>query len=406
MSNITTQNRIARQLDGLVENTEGLSMLQHFDYPETWSYEGNAYLSSDAKFGKRCAYFPDTTSKAVVTNTTGMFSMSPFGNYEAECFVKHGYLSINYQDFSGLIYERNGDYYFYNGHTFRYFADNKVREAATAACEALGGHLATSTSAEKNEFLTSLVSNWTAIGGQKIDDAWSWVTGETWDYTNWGSNYPSNDENTLYLEMNSSGEWGNIFSYYALPYICEWDYEIADSIIDFGGLSLNLTYNGKLQLTSNAWNIEKTSDTGLTANEWHHILFRITGGYAYVFVDGVQLLRAGITSSSSIAPESVKLGGYVGYLDEFSFRHNAGTEPPTVPESAYEMGISSLERIPTVNAPVTRASWSAEGLPEGVTLSESGVLTGHPTTAGTYDSTVTVTTNWGTVTKVIRIVVE
>ena len=53
MSNITSQNRIARQLDSIMpETSEGLSMLQHFDYPETWSYSGNTTLTSNAKFGK------------------------------------------------------------------------------------------------------------------------------------------------------------------------------------------------------------------------------------------------------------------------------------------------------------------------------------------------------------------
>ncbi len=57
------------------------------------------------------------------------------------------------------------------------------------------------------------------------------------------------------------------------------------------------------------------------------------------------------------------------------------------------------------NAPVTRAVWSCENLPDGLTLSNTGLLSGHPTTAGTYDIVVQVTTNWGTATKTIRIVV-
>ena len=60
----------------------------------------------------------------------------------------------------------------------------------------------------------------------------------------------------------------------------------------------------------------------------------------------------------------------------------------------------------TNNAPVTRVSWSALNLPEGLTLSEAGLLSGHPTTAGTFNGSVSVTTNWGTNSNILRIVIE
>ena len=65
-------NRIAYELDGLEvvpADIEGLSMIQHFDYPEEWHYNGNAKFSDSTKFGKGCVYFPDTTSSVSVTNT-------------------------------------------------------------------------------------------------------------------------------------------------------------------------------------------------------------------------------------------------------------------------------------------------------------------------------------------------
>ena len=60
----------------------------------------------------------------------------------------------------------------------------------------------------------------------------------------------------------------------------------------------------------------------------------------------------------------------------------------------------------SVNAPVTRVNWSSDNLPPGLTLSESGLLTGHPTVDGTFDCSVSVNTNWGTNTKNIRIVIQ
>lgn len=55
------------------------------------------------------------------------------------------------------------------------------------------------------------------------------------------------------------------------------------------------------------------------------------------------------------------------------------------------------------NAPVTRAVWTCDNLPAGLTLSADGKLSGHPTTAGSYACAITVTTNWGSASKTINI---
>ena len=271
-------NRIAYELDGLKavpDDVEGLSMLQHFDYPETWSCNGNAEFSDSAKFGKGCVYFPDATSSVSVTNNTGMFNLHPEANYEFEAFVKL---------------------------------------AGTAA------------------------------------DA---------------------------------------------------------DILSLGGLALAVTTSNTFQLTSTDWGIDSTPTTELTANVWHHLLLRISGQYVTLYVDGTQALSEAITGTDTLTPEAVTLGGYVGYMDEFAFRRNAGSGVPTVPTTAYGAEIVPVE-VPattTNNAPVSRAAWSCKNLPEGLTLSSTGVLSGHPTTAGTYECEFSVATNWGTDTKTIRIVI-
>ena len=82
-------------------------------------------------------------------------------------------------------------YKFYGGHTFKYYSDALTWTAAKAACEALGGHLATSTSVDKNTFLTTLTTAITWLGGtdEAAEGVWQWVTGEEWSYTNWGRTY-------------------------------------------------------------------------------------------------------------------------------------------------------------------------------------------------------------------------
>ena len=58
------------------------------------------------------------------------------------------------------------------------------------------------------------------------------------------------------------------------------------------------------------------------------------------------------------------------------------------------------------NAPVTRVEWSCNNVPEGLTLSSSGLLSGRPTAAGSYNCEFQVTTNWNTATKIINIIVK
>ena len=68
---------------------------------------------------------------------------------------------------------------------------------------------------------------------------------------------------------------------------------------------------------------------------------------------------------------------------------------------AYQL--DELNTLVRSNAPVTRAVWTCTDLPNGLTLSADGKLSGRPTTAGTYTCTVQVATNWGTATKNISI---
>ena len=53
---------------------------------------------------------------------------------------------------------------------------------------------------------------------------------------------------------------------------------------------------------------------------------------------------------------------------------------------------------------ITSVAWSATDMPEGLTIAAAtGVISGTPTTPGTYTTTLTVVTNWGTDTETITI---
>ena len=109
-----------------------------------------------------------------------------------------------------------------NGHFYEAVSVAPERitwEAASAAAQAAGGYLATSTSEEENNFIYSLINSdefWytdrygNGIGpwlggfqlpeGPEPDGGWQWVSSEPWDYTNWAYGEPSNahtNENRL-----------------------------------------------------------------------------------------------------------------------------------------------------------------------------------------------------------------
>ena len=120
---------------------------------------------------------------------------------------------------------------FYDGHLFKVFTDPKTWKDAKNACRGLGGHLATSTSAEKNEFLSSLAGGagvWLGATDTAEEGTWKWVTGEDWGYMNWSTGQPDNiggAEHYLELNFGTTGKWNDWSATGELGYICEWDYE-------------------------------------------------------------------------------------------------------------------------------------------------------------------------------------
>ncbi len=126
-----------------------------------------------------------------------------------------------------------------NNHYYQVVCTSSVIDwnTAKAAAETAGGHLATVTSAEENHFVFNLTDDpafWSTnganqpigpwIGGFQSSCTpepgcgWSWVTGETWSYTNWGCNQPddfSGDDDSLhyFLDPNCSNQrspyWGD-----------------------------------------------------------------------------------------------------------------------------------------------------------------------------------------------------
>ncbi|MBQ6240080.1 MAG: hypothetical protein IJK56_06950 [Firmicutes bacterium] len=117
-------------------------------------------------------------------------------------------------------------------------------EEAQASCERAGGHLAVVTSQDENNVLSSLLygsaaKNCYLLGASRDENGYfAWITGEPFDYTNWGVDEPSSDEENLLMiygaETGSGkyvGDWNDVVygsesEFYMadnIGYICEWE---------------------------------------------------------------------------------------------------------------------------------------------------------------------------------------
>jgi hypothetical protein len=122
-------------------------------------------------------------------------------------------------------------------HCYRMFRGVKYWVEARAFCEALGGHLATLTTPEENDFVHSFMwdngftTAYFGLMDEERDRTWVWVTGEPVEYTNWDSNEPSystHERYGMYFYKHTKGTWNDSHFYehwdnQEWSYICEWD---------------------------------------------------------------------------------------------------------------------------------------------------------------------------------------
>ena len=155
----------------------------------------------------------------------------------------------------------------YGSHYYKAYDDPMSWTDAKVYCESLGGHLATVTSSEENDFIFSIIRNKTKniywLGGtdKETEGIWTWITGETWNFANWSLGNPDygappkpdcdRDEDD-YLQIyrsdmtgNPPGTWNddsddaeNPIEFYALNHIgfvCEWDniYNLGEETYSF-----------------------------------------------------------------------------------------------------------------------------------------------------------------------------
>jgi len=135
-----------------------------------------------------------------------------------------------------------------NGHYYEVVVEPVVyydAHMAATSSEFMGmkGHLATITSEEENTFVASLApvyecpvlaglylgAIWMAEG-PPLDASWGWVTGEPFEYANWGPIEPNNyDERFLLLRLTTCpgvrehGDWNDGHAETAFGYVIEYE---------------------------------------------------------------------------------------------------------------------------------------------------------------------------------------
>ncbi|MBP3650871.1 MAG: C-type lectin domain-containing protein [Clostridia bacterium] len=129
-------------------------------------------------------------------------------------------------------------------HCYRMYRGVKYWVEARAFCEALGGHMATLTTPEENQFVHDfMVENGftTAYFGlmdEERDRTWVWVTGEPVEYTNWDSlepSYSARERYGMYFYKHIQGTWNDSHFYehwddQEWSYFCEWDLDDDGSV--------------------------------------------------------------------------------------------------------------------------------------------------------------------------------
>ena len=111
---------------------------------------------------------------------------------------------------------------------------------AKAFCEVLGGHLASVTTAEENQFVhnfmleSGYLTAFFGLENEERDGNWKWANDEPFEYSNWHEGQPSKSPKErygMYFYKHEDGTWNDSHFYEddkvdpGCSFICEWDVE-------------------------------------------------------------------------------------------------------------------------------------------------------------------------------------
>lgn len=153
-----------------------------------------------------------------------LFVVSNDGNKDRVLFGDSKDLKIIIDDGAYLEWASASEY---NGHRYKVFNEQISWSEAKARCESLGGHLASVTSKEEQDFLIQLKGQWTSCWiGLYTDDGrkWNWVTGEEMSFTQWDPGEPNGFPGERYGALWPIN-WNDLCddSFEQEGFICEWE---------------------------------------------------------------------------------------------------------------------------------------------------------------------------------------
>ena len=119
---------------------------------------------------------------------------------------------------------------------YRFIPEEMTWNEHDRRARAMGGHLASITSAEENEQVTRISGGkpvW--VGGIRKGDGngpgadhWYWSDGQPWSYTNWHPGEPNNAggwENRVHLGLQAPGTWNDVHDGWSGPAVYEFSPE-------------------------------------------------------------------------------------------------------------------------------------------------------------------------------------
>ena len=211
----------------------------------------------------------------------------------------------------------------YNGHRYKVY-NNVVNTYSEAVeyCKLYGGHLATISDSNENDFIYNLITEngfsecYFGFNDMEKEGVFQWVTDESISYTNWAPGEPNNDggnEDHATFSTKRQKRW-NDGNFSNSAFVCEWDYDseiekpvIGDFYISSAEELIALSKNNTLYGGYKGSTIHFTNDIDMSDIEW------IPLGTDKVPFKGS--IDGNGHTISNISMDNIPIAGLIGYLE-------------------------------------------------------------------------------------------